>query len=853
MAKMRVYDLAKELAVQPKELIEMLQTIGVTGKVPSSSIEDTAARSLRQMVENKNNPQAAEPEPAPAAPTSFANFRGGAGAARATSNRAPNTYGDVASDIIEDYREQADLGDIVIQGPAKSGPGARRDVASLPKAYQRGGAQGAAPVPGGAQGGAVANTAPAAQSAASPAAPPAPSAPTTGANAGRPQIVIPSGMQGGAPAAPANGAAPTPQRGRFGGRNARRDFRSGVRRDDRFAGARFGDKDFVPEVAEETKPAPGTTITLPPQITIADLAAKIDQPVSALIKKLFAMSIIRAGHQPIGADVAGQVLAQFGYSMEVETARPETHVVEEEQGELVTVPPVVTIMGHVDHGKTSLLDIIRSANVQSGEAGGITQRIGAYETEHNGERIVFLDTPGHEAFTRMRARGAHVTDIAILVVAADDGVMPQTREAIDHARAAKVPIIVAMNKMDRAEADPDRVKGELANVALIPEDYGGDTIVIPVSAKTGAGVQDLLDMVLLVAELQELKANPEGLAVGTVIEAQQDTQRGPVATVLLHRGTLRVGDHIVVGDVHGRVRAMTDFKGAQLQEAGPKTPVSIMGLSGVPHASDTMRAVESSRESREQAESFKQEAKEGRFLGNGRVSLDELFSQIQQGAAKELTVVVKADVQGSVEAMCQSLEKLAHDEVRVRIIARGAGNVTESDVMLASASSAIIIAFSVGVENAATSLADGEKIEIRSYKVIYDAINDVKAALEGMLEPLYEEKLSGEAEVRETFKSTKAGIIAGCLVTSGKFQAGSKLRVWRKGRKIYEGKVDSLKHVKVDVKEMVAGQECGVSAKGFDDFQIGDILQSIQMQSIKRDIEKSRPTTAVVGAPERQG
>ncbi len=430
--------------------------------------------------------------------------------------------------------------------------------------------------------------------------------------------------------------------------------------------------------------------------------------------------------------------------------------------------------------------------------------------------------------------------------------MPQTREAIDHARAAKVPIIVAMNKMDRAEADPDRVKGELAQVDLIPEDYGGDVVVIPVSAKTGQGVQELLDMVLLVAELQELRANADGPASGTVIEAQQDNQRGPVATVLLHKGTLRVGDHAVVGDVFGRVRAMTDYKGENLQQAGPKTPVSITGLSAVPQASDTLRVVESTREAREQAEAFAQEAKQGRFVGAGRVSLDELFTQIQQGVAKQLNVIVKADVQGSVEAMCQSLEKLAHDEVRVRIIARGAGNVNESDVMLASASEAIIIAFTVGTDPAAVGLADREGVEIRSYNVIYDAINEIKAALEGMLEPIYEERLAGEADVRALFKSTKAGTIAGCLVQEGKLIKGSTLRVWRRDRKVFDGKLDSLKHVKQDVQEMVAGQECGVSSNKFDAFEEGDVLQSVLMVPVKRDIEARRPTTAVVGPPSRR-
>lgn len=769
MPKMRIYELAKELQVQPKELLDLLKTIGVSGKVPSSSIEDTAARSLRQMIANKANPEAARmveaPPPPPPTPQTFQNFRAGGQRFVAHAEPQPETTQEVASDIIQDYRDQ----DAPAEGATEAANGAARNGA---------------------------------------AAPPRPGAP------------------------------------RFD--RGRRDFRGrpprGGRRDDRDAGPRFGDRDFQVQTGSTQAALDPTTgerpvLTLPPTVTLSELAEKINQPPATLIKKLFAMNIVRSANQPIGIDVAGALLDQFGYAMEIEKPRTEAVLEEEEHGDLVGVPPVVTVMGHVDHGKTSLLDIIRSSNVQRGEAGGITQRIGAYETEHNGERIVFLDTPGHEAFTRMRARGAHVTDIAVLVVAADDGVMPQTREAIDHARAAKVPIIVAMNKMDRAEADPNRVKGELAEVGLIPEDYGGETVVIPVSAKTGQGVQDLLDMVLLVAELQELKANPTGLAVGTVIEAQQDTQRGPVATVLVHRGTLRVGDHIVVGDVYGRVRAMTDYKGDTLDEAGPKTPVSITGLSAVPHASDTLQSVQSSREARDRATKFAEEAKQGRFVGAGRVSLEELFSQVQKGAVKELNVVVKADVQGSSEALCQSLEKLAHDEVRVKIVARGVGNVTESDVMLASASNALIIAFTVGVEGAAISLADREKIEIRSYNVIYDCINEIKAALEGMLEPVYQERMSGEADVRQLFKSTRAGTIAGCLVQSGKLVAGSVLRVWRKNQKVHEGKIDSLKHVKQDVKEMVAGQECGVACNNFNDFQVGDRLESIILESVKRSLE----------------
>jgi len=801
MAKIRIYELAKDLDVKPKELVDMLETIGVDGKVPSSSIEETAAQALRQMIHNKKNPVAAPPPPVappPAAPSAFKNFR--TGDYKPPVAQAEEEVVEDSAEVIEDFREAAIAEQAAAAETARiaaSGPGRPPQAPPTPTP--------AAPPTNGA--------APAASAA---PVPPPPARPPVYSGRGR-------NYRGGG-----GGGA---RRGRRGDREA-------------YAGeARFGDRDYKPATEEESTDSGEKKIVLGPSITVSELAAKVGQPPAALIKRLFSMSIIRSANQPIETDVASHLAGQFGYTIEVEKPRTESHFEEEDVDALVSVPPVVTVMGHVDHGKTSLLDIIRSANIQSGEAGGITQRIGAYETEHNGERLVFLDTPGHAAFTRMRARGAHVTDIAVLVVAADDGVMPQTREAIDHARAAKVPIIVAMNKIDRAEADPDRVKGQLAEVGLIPEDYGGDVVTIPVSAKTGQGVQELLDMLLLVAELQELRANPNGFAQGTVIEARQDTQKGPVATVLVHRGTLRVGDHVVVGDVHGRIRAMTDYKGDELTEAGPKTPVFIMGLSAVPHASDSLTAVGSSREAREQAQHFAEESKQGRFVGAGRVSLEELFSQIQKGGIKELNVVVKADGQGSVEALCQSLEKLAHDEVRVRIISRGVGNVTESDVMLASASGAVIISFAVGAEPAAASLADREKIEIRNYKVIYDAIDEIKAGLEGMLEPVYQERLSGEAEVRDLFKSTRTGTIAGCLVVTGKFISGSILRVLRgtapgaPKKQIFQGRVDSLRHVKADVKEMVAGQECGIACKNYDDFQIGDMLQSVVRDEIKRTLD----------------
>ncbi len=843
MAKHRIYELAKELDVVPLELLKMLQSIGVTGKVPSSSIEETAAQSLRQMIFNRNNPEAAKaaaapPPPEPVQPTSFQKFRPDEFRAK-----RPAPVQEVASDHIEDFREaQVAVEGMVVQGPAKSGPGARRDAPAARPAPTP-----VAPAPAPRPAAPTPAPAPAAFGASARAATPAPPSGTTAAPAGTTASAAPAPATG---AAPAPAAPPAYSPGYRGGGNRGGGNRGGFRGRSGGGGRRGGGNPREMRTARgwesdqsegPEKPAPGAMIMVPPDITVSGLAAQIGEQPATLIKKLFSMNMIRSANQVMGPDVAGQLLAQFGYGIELEQGRQERAIEEELGGlDMIKVPAVVTVMGHVDHGKTSLLDMIRSANVQKGEAGGITQRIGAYETEHKGERIVFLDTPGHAAFTRMRARGAHVTDIAILVVAADDGVMPQTREAIDHARAAKVPLIVAMNKMDKPDADPNRVKGELAENGLIPEDYGGDTVVLSVSAKTGAGVQELLDMVLLVAEMQDLKANDAGFAQGTVIEARQDPKIGPVATVLLHNGTLRVGDHVVVGDVFGRVRAMQDYKGDLLQEAGPKTPISLMGLSAVPHASDTLRSVGSAREAREQATAFAQETKSATQLSRSRASLEDFFAQLKKGTVEELNVIVKADGQGSVEALSQSIEELAHDEVRVKIISRGTGNVTENDVLLASASDAIIIAFAVGTESSAASLADREKIEIRSYTVIYDAIDEVKAALEGMLKPIYQERLAGEAEVRALFKSSLTGTIAGCMVTSGKIIAGSTMRIFRKNQqtqKAWEGKLDSLRHVKSDVKEMTAGQECGISSKTYNAFEVGDRIQSIVMEQIKRTID----------------
>ena len=752
MAKIRVYDLAKEIGVSNKELLGLLETIGVTGKVPSSSIEETAAQALRQLITNKNNPkpEVNEEEAAKAEqPKSFGDFDPSEFRAQHQAEETP-----VASDHLEDFRDD--------------------DLTAAPQVDM------------------------------------------AAASAPKPKLSVAQRR----PFGPARRGSP---RGRG------KDFREE-------RGRRSSQEEMpAPVKKEDELPPEGTVIAISPQITVGELAAKLKKSPAELIKKLFSMSIIRAANQPLEADVVSAVAAQYGYSIEVEKSRAEIEL-EEAQGEMVHVPPSVTVMGHVDHGKTSLLDVIRSANVQSGEAGGITQRIGAYETEHNGHTIVFLDTPGHEAFTRMRARGAHVTDIAVLVVAADDGVMPQTKEAIDHARAAKVPLLVALNKMDRPGADPDRVKGQLAEAGLIPEDYGGDVVVIPVSAKTGQGVVDLLDMILLMAEMQELVATKQGPATGTILEAQQDQQRGSVATVLIHSGTLHVGDHVVVGDVHGRVRAMYDYKGDSLESAGPKKPVSLIGLSAVPHASDTLRVVKSSKIAREQAAQFAAEAKSGQHAGAGHISLEELFAQIKDGNVKELNVVVKADGQGSVEALCSSLAQLAHEEVRVKIVSRGVGNVSESDIMLASASNAIVIAFDVNMDNTATSLADRENVQVRKYNVIYDAIDDVKAALEGMLAPTFEEKKVGEAEVLATFKSAKAGTIAGCRVIDGKMVQGGIVRIMRGDNQLHEGTIDTLRHGKQDIKDIAAPGECGISMKGFDRFEEGDHLHCYVRHQVKRTI-----------------
>lgn len=591
-------------------------------------------------------------------------------------------------------------------------------------------------------------------------------------------------------------------------------------------------------VKKEEVHTPKKPIKIGDAISVKELGEKLGKQATEILKKLLLLGVMATINQELDFDTASLICEEFGVGVERQIDKESEEVLlkmeEDKEEDLKLRPPVVTIMGHVDHGKTSLLDAIRETNVIATEAGGITQHIGAYTVNIDGKKIAFLDTPGHEAFTAMRARGANVTDIVILVVAADDGVMPQTVEAINHAKAANVSIIVAINKIDKPGANPDRVKQELTEYGLIAEDWGGDTICVPVSAKKKTGIDNLLEMVLLVAEMQELKANPNKRAIGTVIEAELDKGKGPVATVLIQNGTLNVGDFFVVGNTHGKVRGMIDDKGKRVKKAGPSTPVEIQGLAEVPDAGDIFQVVEDEKTAKTVAEKRKEKQRMAQIQSKQTVSLDELFNQIQEGKVKELNIIVKADVQGSVEALKQALSRLSNDEVKVHTIHGGVGAITETDVMLASASNAIIIGFNVRPQPTAIALAEKDKVDIRLYRIIYDAIEDVEAAMKGMLEPEYKEVVQGHAEVRATFKVSSVGTIAGCYVIDGKISRNSEVRVIRDGIVIHEGQLASLKRFKDDVKEVNAGYECGLNIEKFNDIKEGDIVESYVMQAVPR-------------------
>ena len=580
-------------------------------------------------------------------------------------------------------------------------------------------------------------------------------------------------------------------------------------------------------------------ITIPETLTIKELADHMKIQPSVIVKKLFMQGKVVTMNQEIDYDMAEEIALEFEVLCEKEEVVDVIEELlkedEEDEKKMKKRPPVVCVMGHVDHGKTSLLDAIRNTSVTTGEAGGITQHIGAYVAKVNGEKITFLDTPGHEAFTAMRMRGASSTDIAILVVAADDGVMPQTVEAISHAKAAGIEIVVAVNKIDKPSANIDRVKQELTEYELIAEDWGGSTVFVPVSAKTGEGIEELMEMILLTAEVLELKANANRRARGLVIEAELDKGKGPVATVLVQKGTLRVGDAIAAGSAHGKVRAMMDDKGRRVKEAGPSTPVEILGLNSVPNAGEVFVGCGNEKEARNFAETFISQNKV-KLLDDtkSRMSLDDLFTQIQAGNLKELNIIVKADVQGSVEAVKQSLVKLSNDEVVVKVIHGGVGAINESDVTLASASNAIIIGFNVRPDAVAKDTAEREQVDVRLYRVIYNAIEDVEAAMKGMLDPVFEEKILGHAEVRQTFKASGVGTIAGSYVLDGIFQRGCKVRITREGKQIFEGELASLKRFKDDVKEVKTGYECGLVFDGFDQMQEFDIVEAYIMVEVPR-------------------
>lgn len=580
-------------------------------------------------------------------------------------------------------------------------------------------------------------------------------------------------------------------------------------------------------------------LVLPDVLTIKELAEKMKVQPSVVVKKLFMQGKIVTINQEIDYDTAEEIALEFNcicdHEEKVDVIAELLKEDEEDEKTLIPRPPVVCVMGHVDHGKTSLLDAIRETHVTSKESGGITQKIGAYTVDINGNSITFLDTPGHEAFTAMRMRGAQATDIAILVVAADDGVMPQTIEAINHAKAAGVEIIVAVNKIDKPNANIEKVKQELMEYELISEDWGGQTIFVPVSAHTKEGIDDLLEMILLTAEVHELKANPNRMARGIVIEAELDKGRGPVATVLVQKGTLRVGDNVAAGACHGKIRAMIDDKGRRVKTAGPSVPVEILGLNDVPNAGEILVAMNSDKEARNFAETFISEGRK-KLLDDTKhkVSLDALFEQIKAGNVKELGIIIKADVQGSVEAVKSSLEKLSNEEVVVKVIHGGVGNINESDVILASASNAIIIGFNVKPDNQARIVAEREKVDLRLYNVIYNAIEDVETALKGMLEPIYEEKVIGHVEIRQIFKASGVGNIAGSFVTDGKITRNASVRITRDGDKIYEGPIATLKRFKDEVKEVKAGYECGLVFEKFNDIKEGDIIEAYEMVEVPR-------------------
>lgn len=798
MGKVRVYELAKALGLSNTEAIERLGKAGIVVKSHSSSVDESAARaalSKARIREEKVAEKGAKEKPVRKAPVKaeVAKRKKGVVEARATPGPKVAAKPKVAPPKVAAKPES----------PPAAEKRPRETVSPPPQVRER--------EPG------VVKPKPAAPRP-EPAGPAKPGAPPTRApEVKRPRI---EGRPPGAPVVEKKAPVAEPPRPVT-------------------AEPAVPAPPKAPEVAEPARPPVAKVVKIAETITVKELSEKLDTSSSEIIKKLMKMGVMATVNQNLNPELVKQLATKMGFGVELAPVEEVDEVVAEveDPAQLRFRPPVVTVMGHVDHGKTSLLDAIRHTDVIADELGGITQHIGAYEVELSadtskkfpGGRVVFLDTPGHEAFTSMRARGAHVTDVVVLVVAADDGVMPQTVEAINHAKDANVPILVAINKIDKADADPNRVKQQLSEYGLIPEEWGGQTIFVEVSAKKRLGIEDLLEMLLLQAEIMELKANPFKPARGVVIEAKLDRGRGPVATVLVQQGTLRVGDVFVVGNRYGRVRALINDKGQKVQEGGPSSPVEVLGLSGVPGPGDILGVVADERKARQVALIRQQQQREDIFAAQRRLTLEDLHDRIKEGEVKDLRLVLKGDVQGSIEPLRESLERLSSPEIKLRVIHSGVGAVSESDVMLASASNAIILGFNVRPDPKAQKLAEQGGVEIRLYTVIYDAISEIKKAMEGMLEPHYVERGMGRAEVRATFSVPKLGTVAGCYVSDGKILRDGAARLIRDSRVIHQGKVASLRRFKEDVREVQSGYECGIGLLNFSDIKVGDVIEVYEL------------------------
>lgn len=796
MGKIRVYELAKALGLSNTEAIERLSKAGIVVKSHSSSVDEVTARAALSKAgirETKGAKQVVKEKPAPKAPTKAE----GAKQKKAVPAAKPAPTPKVAVKPAPTPPQPVP--------PPVSPPVREREPVAVKDQP--------APAPS------------------KPAAPVKPAAPAT-----RAPEVKPARVEVRPPEAPVVEKKAPPA-------EPPRPVKA-----EPAAPALAPPK--APEIAAPVSPPVTRLVKIPEMVTVKELGEKLGTSSSEIIKRLMKLGIMATVNQSLKAELVKQVAAKLGVEVEMAPVEEADEVIAEVEDptQLRFRSPVVTVMGHVDHGKTSLLDAIRQTDVIAKEMGGITQHIGAYEVElppdaskkYPGGRVVFLDTPGHEAFTSMRARGAHVTDVVVLVVAADDGVMPQTLEAINHARDASVPILVAVNKIDKPGADPNRVKQQLSEHGLIPEEWGGQTIFVEVSAKKRLGIEDLLEMLLLQAEIMELKANPFKAARGVVIEAKLDRGRGPVATVLVQQGTLKVGDVFVVGSHYGRVRALINAKGRKVEEAGPSRPIEVLGLSGVPAPGDTLGVVSDERKARQVAVIRQQQQRDDIFAGQRRLTLEDLHEQIKEGEVKELRLVLKGDVQGSIEPLRESLERLSSPEIRLRVIHAGVGGVTESDVMLASASNAIILGFNVRPDPKTQKLAEQTGVEMRLYTVIYDAVEEIRKAMEGMLEPHYVERGVGRAEVRATFNVPKLGTVAGCYVSDGKVLRDSSVRLIRDSRVIHQGKIASLRRFKEDVREVQNGYECGIGLLNFSDIKVGDIIEVYELVPVASKLQPTR-------------